>query len=306
MSDEEEFKITEEQQEILWYFYQNSSNPNGYNDALEVLNGLDDSDLEIVFVELTELYNNYIDAPTSTHYEDGSPELSLFDEVINRFFGEGNLIETLTLKEGNSEDLLNEYKASPEYQESKAAEEIAASLTQPTLGTFDPEKVREGFIPKGEEATIPATSIGARPETQIVYATPEEEELAALTADRDEVFIQQEVGQLIATLKRVNPKELELMAIEFAQAGLYDRYGGYEGIFFEVGDGLVLDERVFALVLQDAFQIAMFTKPAGDITESQTPDGVAVHAAGQFGIGLSKMFDIMTGQSGLSAQEIHD
>ena len=40
MSDEEEFKITEEQQEILWYFYQNSSNPNGYNDALEVLNGL--------------------------------------------------------------------------------------------------------------------------------------------------------------------------------------------------------------------------------------------------------------------------
>ena len=317
MSDEKE--LTSEQTEILEFIIKNSSSFDNYGEISSKVLALDESAIENIFSELGSIYEQYKDPPrggaTNAFYEDGSPNVSLFDAVVKTYFGDGGFVDLAEANDGVlTDDVVESHKGSEAYQESKAAEEIAASLTQPTLGTFDPERSR--FTPKEEVIFYTEEELAALNEERETplsftpakstggYATPEEEELAALTADKDEVFIQQEVGQLIATLKRVNPKELELMAIEFAQAGLYDRYGGYEGIFFEVGDGLVLDERVFALVLQDAFQIAMFTKPAGDITESQTSDGVAIHAAGQFGIGLSKMFDIMTGQSGLSAQEI--
>ena len=315
-------ELTSEQQEILRFIVFNSSSLDNYGEISSRVLALDETAIENIFSELESLYELHKDPPkgtaTEAFYADGSANVDLFDEFINRYFGDGGFVDLAEANDGVlTDDVVESHKGSEAYQESKVTEEIAASLTQPTLGTFDPEKVREGFIPKEEvifytEEELAALNEGRETPLSFIpakgtggYATPEEEALAALTADRDEVFIQQEVGQLIAALKLANPKELELMAIEFAQAGLYDGYGGYEGIFFEGNEGeLTLDERVFASVFQDAFSMAMFTKPAGDITESQTSDGATVHAAGQFGIGLSKMFDIMTGQSGLSAQEI--
>lgn len=298
----EEEALTNEQIEMLNFFYKNSSNPNGDVTTYNKLLGVEETARESIFRILEAEYESYKDYPVGAVYEDGSINVRLFDDILETIFGDNGFLTTAEANNGvlTDEDVQAVIN-SDEYENNKLSEEISSSLTQPTLGTFDPERSR--FTPEGTETGLPA-EFGGSTETQIVYATPEEEALAALTADRDEVFIQQEVGQLIAALRLSNPKELELMAIELAHAGFYDGYGGYEGIFVDTGNELILDDRVFGAVMGEAMQSAMFAKPSGDIIESETAQGSRVHAAGQFGIGLSTVFDIITGQSGLSAQEI--
>ena len=164
------------------------------------------------------------------------------------------------------------------------------SLTTPTLGTINPEMVREGFIPEGREVTIEAGSMGARPTTEIIYDVDEEEALAELFSETDEWFIKENIGEVLNYLP---DDQKALIAIELAFVGI-----GNMGDIFKSSDGS-FDNIAFNDQMLEAYRMMEIAKPTLPVTDV---GGVPVPA--QFGTGDPTTFNILTGQSGRTVEEI--
>ena len=164
------------------------------------------------------------------------------------------------------------------------------SLTTPTLGTINPERVREGFIPEGTEGiVVPATSMGARPTMGTTYRSDEEEALAELFSETDEWFIQENIGDVLNYLP---DDQKALIAIELAFVGI----GNMDNIFRADGS---FDNIAFNNQMVEAYRMMEIAKPTLPVTNV---GGVPVPA--QFGTGDETTFNIATGQSGRSVEEI--
>ena len=152
------------------------------------------------------------------------------------------------------------------------------SLTSPTLGTLDPSKTRfsdlfDTTYESGLEAAL-------------------NDPLYGLIDETEEWFIKEEIDELIGFLP---DKERELISIELADffgTGM-DRIYRPDGKFNEAN----FQEQMYrAFIVIDAF------KPTIPVFE----DGDNINVAGQSGLGISTVFDIVTGQSGRTIGEIEE
>ena len=89
-------ELTSEQTEILEFFIINSSLSDSGEIQSRVL-ALDETAIENIFSELESLYELYKDPPkgeaTPAFYADNSANIDLFNEIINRFFGDGGFVD---------------------------------------------------------------------------------------------------------------------------------------------------------------------------------------------------------------------
>jgi hypothetical protein len=123
-------------------------------------------------------------------------------------------------------------------------------------------------------------------------------------ADKREIFLADDEEQIVADvmymIQNLPPEEQKLMAMEMASAGFYDRFGGFDIVFDSNGN---LDLTNYGQALAQAFYYADQWKATGAITTAEV-GGQVIKAPSQQGLGISLAYNILTGQSGLSAQEI--
>ena len=101
-------------------------------------------------------------------------------------------------------------------------------------------------------------------------------------------------------IQNLPENEQKLLAMELAVAGYYTRYGGHDAVF---NDDDSLNLRAYGKALGEAIIDAQQFQPTGNI---QTGDvgGMQIKVPSQVGLGISYTYNILTGQSGLTGQEI--
>tara|TARA_R100000995_G_scaffold84450_1_gene63171 strand:- start:5344 stop:6486 length:1143 start_codon:yes stop_codon:yes gene_type:complete len=211
--------------------------------------------------------------------------LGLFNQTIlenNKLIGLSS-VNPEGVTKGELDSFLIEVRDSDEFKS-------VLSLTTPTLGTINPEMVREGFIPEGTEGVVaPATSLGVRPTPETTYSTDEEEALAELFSETDEWFIKENIGEVLNYLP---DDQKALIAIELAFVNI----GNMGDIFRSDGS---FDNTAFNNQMLEAYRMMEIAKPTLPVTDV---GGVPVPA--QFGTGDPTTFNILTGQSGRTVEEI--
>tara|TARA_R100000329_G_C7614599_1_gene218144 strand:- start:1061 stop:2200 length:1140 start_codon:yes stop_codon:yes gene_type:complete len=161
-------------------------------------------------------------------------------------------------------------------------EELYRNTGNPVVGSFDPEDSR--FAQYFEQESGGRTRPSVSP-IQQKFITKDEEQIVA-----DVTFMIQNLPE----------NEQKLLAMELAVAGYYTRYGGHDAVF---NDDDSLNLRAYGKALGEAIIDAQQFQPTGNI---QTGDvgGMQIKVPSQVGLGISYTYNILTGQSGLTGQEI--
>ena len=162
-------------------------------------------------------------------------------------------------------------------------EQLYRNTGNPIIGSFDPEdsrfaefdNLRSGGKPRSFEPS-PA---------QQKFITKDEEQIVA-----DVTFMIQNLPE----------SEQKLLAMELAVAGYYTRYGGHDAVF---NDDDSLNLRAYGKALGEAIIDAQQFQPTGNI-QTGSVQGMKIKVPSQVGLGISYTYNILTGQSGLSGEEI--
>ncbi len=159
-------------------------------------------------------------------------------------------------------------------EEAAGIQELVKNTGYATIGAFDPEDSRFGDL-----------ELDGQP----------------LTKDDEQI-----VADVMYLIQNLPKEEQSLMAMELANAGFYDRVGGLDAVFvnFEEGKALDLDMKNFGMALGEALYYAEEWKPTGEIVTGEV-EGQVIKAPGQTGLGISLAYDILSGQSGLTGEEIY-
>jgi hypothetical protein len=156
-------------------------------------------------------------------------------------------------------------------------EELYRNTGNPVVGSFDPEDSRFGEL--GNRVVTARGPAGQK------FITKDEEQIVA-----DVLFMIQNLPE----------DEQKLLAMELAVAGYYTRYGGHDAVF---NDDDSLNMRAYGKALGEAIIDAQQFQPTGDIQTGEV-GGMQIKVPSQVGLGISYTYNILTGQSGLTGQEI--